>query len=155
MNKKTVILAILLIFSLGFLFFSFHLSGKKPIQVKNETGVISAENFWKETADLLEKSRLAGLPAYYHPIQKDPMQPAFALAGGANPLPPLKLMIKETPYSLTGVLIGKGRTGAAIINEKIYRVGDIVDGKKIIAIERNRVILKKGTDEEILRLENN
>ena len=160
MNKKTIVLAVLLIFSLGFLFFSLHLAGKKPIPVKNEIGVISAENFWKETAYLLEKSRLAGLPAYYHPTEKDPMQqpmqPVFV--AGANPLlpQPFKLMVKGTPYSLTGVLVGKGRTGgAAIINEKIYRVGDTVGDKKIVAIEKNRVVLKKGTEEEILNLANN
>ena len=149
----------LILVSLGFLVFSLHLAGKKPIQVKNETGVISAENFWKETADLLEKYRLAGLPAYYHTTKRDPMpmqqQPAFVYADTNSSAAPLKLMIKGTPYSLTGVLVGKGRTGAAIINEKIYRVGDTVGDKKIVAIERNRVVLKKGTEEEILRLANN
>jgi len=160
MNKKTIVLAVLLIFSLGFLFFSLHPAGKKPIPVKNETGMISEEDFWKETADLLEKSRLAGLPAYYHPTEKDPMrqpmQPAaFAYAGANSLAQPFKVMVKGTPYSLTGVLVGKGRTGAAIINEKIYRVGDTVGDKKIVAIEKNRVVLKKGTEEEILRLANN
>jgi len=151
MNKKTIVLAILMLFSLGFLFFSLHLAGKNPIQAKNEIGAIGEEDFWKETANLLEKSRLAGLPAYYHPTKRDPMQPVFV--AGTNSLPPFKLMIKGTPYSLTGIIIGPDKA-AVIINEKIYRVGDTVDDKKIVAIERNRVILKREMDEEILRLAN-
>jgi hypothetical protein len=50
-------------------------------------------------------------------------------------------------------MVGPERA-VAIIDEKIYRVGSAVDDKKIVAIERNRVILKKGTDEEVLRLTN-
>ena len=149
MNKKTIVLAGLLIFSLGFLFFSFHLAGKKPIQVKNEPGVISEENFWKETADLLEKSRLAGIPVYYHITKRDPMQPA--LTADTNSLQPFKLMVKGTPYSLTGIIIGQDKA-AVIINEKIYRVGDIVETWKIVSIKKDRVLLEEGAQSQTLRL---
>ncbi|MFA5393175.1 MAG: hypothetical protein WC081_05890 [Candidatus Ratteibacteria bacterium] len=152
MNKKPIVLAVLMLFSLGFLFFSLHLTGKKPNPVKNETEVIGEENFWKETADLLEKSKQAGMPIYYHTTQKDPMRPAFTSAGTG----PFQLILKGelAPSSLTGILLGNGGKATAIINEKILRVGDIVNDKKIVAIEKNRVILKRGTDEEILRFGN-
>ena len=153
MNKKTIVLAALLIFSLGFLFFSLHPAGKKPISVKNTTEVVNTEDFWKETADLLEKSRLAELPAYYHSIKKDPMQPAFTLAGGANPLAaqPFKLMLKGTPSSLTGIMLGPNKA-AAIINEKIYRVGDTVETWKIVSIKKDQVLLKEGAQLQTLKL---
>ena len=178
MNKKTKILAVLMVFTLGLLFFSLRTANKptgtkttreakKTITDKTGTGTttekgaeqapeqspetakISKEDFWTETANLAANSRMLVIPVYYHPTKRDPMQPTFTSAEAG---PAFKLMIKGTSASLTGVLVGKGRAGAAIINEKIYRVGDIVDDKKIIAIEKNRVILKKGTDEEILTL---
>ncbi|MFH2068219.1 MAG: hypothetical protein ABII89_01980 [Candidatus Omnitrophota bacterium] len=155
MNKKTVFLAVLLLFSLGFLFFSLRLAGKKPIQAKIEPGiteVINEEDFWEETADLLEKSKSVNLPIYYHATKRDPMQPVLASAG-AGSSQPFQLIIKGTPYSLTGTMVGPNKA-SAIIDEKIYRVGDTLNDKKIIAIERDRVILKKGTDEEVLRLGN-
>jgi hypothetical protein len=184
MNKKMLILAVLMLFTLGFLLFSIRMANKPPKSkltqpaketetgatagaapaVKTEKGTgqtpdqsvktaqASETDFWGETATILEKSKKAGMPLYYHATRRDPMQPAFAYAESG----PFKLMLKDgtTSASLTGVLLGTGKA-SAIINEKILRVGDMVDGKKIVAIEKNRVILKKGTDEEILRLENN
>ena len=150
MNKKAIVLAILLIISLGFLFFSLHLSGKKPVQAKNETGAVSTEEFWKETTGLLEKSRLANLPVYYHPTKRDPMQSAFVSTSTNSPQP-FKLMIKGTPYSLTGIIIGQDKA-AAIINEKIYRVGDIVETWKIVSIKKDRVLLVEGVQTQTLRL---
>lgn len=152
MNKRTIVLAVLLIFSLGFLFFSLHLAGKKPIQAKNETGVISEEDFWKETSDLLEKSKSAKLPIYYHATKRDPMQPVFA--ANTNSLQPFKLMIKGTPYSLTGIMLGPDKA-AAIINEKIYRVGDTIETWKISSIKRDRVLLEEGAQSQTLKLGKN
>jgi len=167
MNKRMIVLSALVLLSVGILLLlSLRSSGKPPAQTKNEAGgevtgtteegKVAGGFFWKETANLSENSRMLVIPIYYHPTKKDPMQPAFTSAEAG---PAFKLMIKEgasaSASSLTGILLGNSRRGAAIINEKIYRVGDMVDGKKIVAIERNRVILRKGTDEEILRLENN
>ena len=152
MNKRTLALFGLLLISVAFLFFSLRLAGKKPVTVKGETGVANEEEFWTETAGLLEKYRLAGIPAYYHVINKDPMRPPFASAG-AGSAQPFQLMIKGTPYSLTGTMVGPNKS-AVIIDEKIYRVGDGIDDKKVVCIEKRRVVLKKGTDEEVLRLTN-
>lgn len=137
-----------LLISVAFLIFSLRLAGKKPTPVKNETETVSAEEFWKETTGLLEKFRLAELPAYYHPTKRDPMKPT-----GGGPVQPFKLMVKMTPYSLTGIMVGPERA-AAIIDEKIYRVGNNIDDKTVAAIEKRQVILKKGMTEEILRLKN-
>ena len=192
MNKKTIILAILMVATLLLLLFSARMANRpvkskktpaakettnKPVvstrtetttepktettagketgqtpEENPETAPVSKADFWKETVTLLEKSKQARTPLYYHLTKRDPMQPAFAYAEAG----PFKLMLKGgmTSASLTGILLGNGKA-IAIINEKILRVGDLVDGKKIIAIERNRVILKRGMDEEILRMENN
>ena len=148
MNKRIIILFGLLLFSVWFLFYSLRLAGKKPAQIETETGVMNEKEFWTETADLLERAGLAAMPAYYHAISKDPMRP-FVPAGAG----PFTLMIKGTPYSLTGTLVGPERS-AAIIDEKIYRVGDGLDDKKVISIKKREVVLKKGADEEVLRLTN-
>ena len=148
MNKKTIVLAVLLLFSVGFLFFSLHVTREKPTQTNNEAGVGSEEDFWMETADLLEKSKLAGTPIYYHATKRDPMQPAFVAS--TNP-PPFKLMIKGTPYSLTGIMVGPEKA-AAIINEKIYRVGDVLETWKIVSIKKDRVLLEEGAQIQTLKL---
>ena len=147
-----IVLAVLLLFSLWLLFFSLRLAGKKPNQVKIETGatgVVSEEDFWKETADLLEKSKPAKLPIYYHATKRDPMQPAFT--ADANSQQPFKLMIKGTPYSLTGIMLGPDKA-AAIINEKIYRVGDNLETWKIASIKKDRVLLEEGVQIQTLKL---
>ncbi len=66
---------------------------------------------------------------------------------------PIKIVpiIKEEPLSVTGILLGEKRA-AAIINGRILRVGDTVEGKTIIAIEKDRVILKKGSEKHILKI---
>ena len=141
-----VILFGLLLLSVWFLFYSLRLAGKKPAQIKTEAGVMSEEAFWTETTDLLEKFRLAELPAYYHPTKRDPMQPT-----GSDSAQPFKLMVKGTPYSLTGIMVGSDKT-AAIIDEKICRVGDTVETWKIVAIEKDRVLLADGIRSQILKL---
>ena len=167
MNKRMMILLGLVLVSAGLLLTSFRLLGGKPAPTKTaeetklddslqtdsqqtDTVVFHEEDFWKETPALLEKSRAARAPVFYHAPRRDPMRLTFT-NGEISSVPPFKLIIKTPPATLTGVLLGNGKA-AAIINEKIYRVGDLVDGRRIVAIERNRVILKRGPDEEILRL---
>jgi len=181
MNKKTKVISVLMLLTLGLLLFSIRMANK-PAKAKTtpetketitdatgtetttekgaeqtEIAPVSNEDFWTEVANLSKNSRMLETPIYYHPTKRDPMQPTFIRAEADQPAA-FKLIIKvgAPKPTLTGILLGNSRTGgAAIINDKIYRIGEIVNDKKIIAIERNRVILKRGMDEEILRLENN
>jgi hypothetical protein len=55
--------------------------------------------------------------------------------------------------TLSGILWDGARTHA-IINDSLVKVGDEVNGIRIVAIERDRVIFAKGSRRQILRLEN-
>lgn len=55
--------------------------------------------------------------------------------------PQAKEELEETPLSLSAIIYREGR-GIAIINNKILRVGDIIDKMQLIGIMEDRVILK-------------
>ncbi|MFH1287917.1 MAG: hypothetical protein ABII25_04390, partial [bacterium] len=54
--------------------------------------------------------------------------------------------------SLTGVVLLDGRR-TAILDRKILREGDVIGGKKIIGIEKNRVILSSKGREYTVELQ--
>jgi len=130
MNKRIVIIPVVILIFAGLLLLRLYLPKPAFRAEAAQRDGINKEKFWGETADLLKKFRMSEGRLYYHPVKRDPMQPTL----------------------LTGVLV-KNRKAAVIINGRIYRAGDSVDGKKIIAIERNHVILKNGTGREIISLE--
>ncbi len=119
---------------------------------KVEEEITDKKEFWKETADILQKlSFLKGSSEdYYRPIKRNPMEPASYVATRGK-TGPFSLIIKEEPLHLTGILLDEGKK-AAIIDEKIVRIGDTIAGKKIVTIEKGRVVLRKGQEEEILTL---
>ena len=51
---------------------------------------------------------------------------------------------------LTGIFSEGGRPVAAMINNEIYRVGDLIEQKRIVAIEPTRVLLEHGNRRFIL-----
>lgn len=55
-----------------------------------------------------------------------------------------KEFVQAVGLTLTGVFSEDGRQVAAMINNEIYRVGQVVDGKRLVAIEPNRVLLEQG-----------
>ncbi len=61
-----------------------------------------------------------------------------------------KEVVQAVGLELTGVFSEGGRPVAAMINNEIYRVGDVVDNKKIVAIEPNRVLLEFGNRQFVL-----
>ncbi len=75
--------------------------------------------------------------------------------------PFLSPLVKEVPKEgvpKVGVLILTGivrdEEGVqAIIGDYIVNVGDIINGKKVISIKKNKVVLMKGKEKEILKLE--
>ncbi len=52
---------------------------------------------------------------------------------------------------LSGVQWANGK-GIAVINNKIYYEGDFVDGKKLVKVEKNSIVLRIGEKEFILKL---
>ncbi len=76
-----------------------------------------------------QKKRLMlkwGLDPFYHPIKKEILQSSMLV--------------------LKGISVGEDKRGYAFINTEIVTVGDTIADYKIMEVERNRVLLKKGTE---------
>lgn len=74
-------------------------------------------------------------------------------AWGRDPfLPVPKAATGEGPLEMSAVILGNGR-GVAIINKRIYRVGDVVSGRVIERILQDRVILSDGNGVLELRVQ--
>lgn len=76
---------------------------------------------------------------------RDPMQPyrPAEVAAAARPAGPR--------YDLTAVLIASARR-VAVVNGKLYRQGDRVNGAEIIRIEPQAVHLRDGSKDLVVRL---
>lgn len=61
-----------------------------------------------------------------------------------------KELLPAAGMSLSGVFSEGGKPVAAMINNDIYRVGDLIDGKRIVAIEPTRVFLEAGNQRYLL-----
>ena len=53
---------------------------------------------------------------------------------------------EQTEWILNGILYDK-KTSTAVINKKIVRVGDKINGAKVINITKTKVVLKKGNSD--------
>jgi hypothetical protein len=58
---------------------------------------------------------------------------------------------EETGLILTGVVL-RGKSSSAIVDRDIVRVGDVIGGKKIVVIEKGRVLLSDGRKRYVLYL---
>ncbi|MFH1783771.1 MAG: hypothetical protein ABH868_02585 [bacterium] len=58
---------------------------------------------------------------------------------------------RERKLFLSGIAL-KGDRYLAVIDGEVVAVGDLVEGRKIISIEKNRVVLKKNDKIEALKL---
>ena len=63
-----------------------------------------------------------------------------------------EVVYKENVLSLKGISIGKDKEGFAFINDQIVTVGDIIGGYKVVEIEQDKVLLKKGGEKFYLTL---
>ena len=59
---------------------------------------------------------------------------------------------KAGALTLTGI-VRDGKGAQAVIGDYIVSVGNVINGKRVISIKKNKVILMKGKDKEILSLE--
>lgn len=67
-------------------------------------------------------------------------------------LKPAKEVEKEKEYVLTGISL-RGKKSTAIINNEIYRVGDVIGNKTLKQILPNMVVLSDGKQDIILLME--
>lgn len=78
---------------------------------------------------------------------------------GRDPfLSPLVKGVPEEGVPKVGALILTGivrdeKGAQAIIGDYIVNVGDIINGKKVLSIKKNKVVLIKGKEKETLKLE--
>ncbi len=61
-----------------------------------------------------------------------------------------KEVVQAVGLELTGIFSEGGRPVAAMINNEIYHVGDVVDNKRVVTIEGNRVVLEYGNRRFVL-----
>lgn len=73
------------------------------------------------------------------------------MAGGPDEQAPAVAAVEWPLVSLEG-MVGKGATGAAIINDTIVGVGESVDGVKLISIDRKGVYLEYGGEQRFLKV---
>ena len=61
-----------------------------------------------------------------------------------------KEVVQAVGLELTGIFSEEGQPVAAMINNEIYRIGDVIDNKKVVNIEANRVLLERGNRRFVL-----
>lgn len=61
-----------------------------------------------------------------------------------------KEVVSAVGLKLTGVLFDGNRPVAAMIDDEIYHVGQVIQGKRVVAIEADRVFLEQGNRRFIL-----
>ena len=54
--------------------------------------------------------------------------------------------VAGSSLQLKGVSLGRNKTGYAFINDEIVTEGDVIYGYKIVAVEMNKVLLKRGLE---------
>jgi len=57
-----------------------------------------------------------------------------------------KKIYKGTTLLLKGISLGKDKTVFALINDQIVTTGDAVEGYKVLEIQKDKVLLRKGSD---------
>ncbi|MCM8776540.1 MAG: hypothetical protein NC930_09385 [Candidatus Omnitrophica bacterium] len=111
---------------------------------------IRAEKFVPRRSISLEEKQRNQQSGLHQPWGRDPF--SAALIGG---MPGIRADGTRTldieSLDLTGILVS-GKRKVAIINRIFVREGDSVEGMMIEKIEKDRVLLKNGNEEIILRI---
>ena len=84
---------------------------------------------------------------------RDPFISPLTVEEGGIETPEGKKKAVKSLLKLQGIIWGEEKVRTAIINGKVLMSGDEIDGNKIVGIEKDRVILKKGDKEYPLMLE--
>lgn len=65
---------------------------------------------------------------------------------GKSPFIDKEVVIKRTPALVLNGIAWDEKSPVAVVNDDVVRVGDNVDGNRIVAIEPNKVVFNDGTD---------
>lgn len=114
------------------------------------------DGFRAESDVTLNLAALLGETEAVKPEEVKELQFAAPLTIERNPFlskfRPAQEGAKKAEFQLSGI-IASGKTPTAIINDEVYRVGDIIGNKKVKQILLNMVILTDGRESTVLTLE--
>lgn len=79
---------------------------------------------------------------------RDPLSPLVSKSGQLL----LSRELDETGLHLKGIIYSQGKS-VAIINDEVIKEKGIIGAYTVVSIEQKKVILKKGNEEFILKLE--
>lgn len=124
---------------------------------------LAAAGIWLPKLDLLKsigkdktKAKYAGFMNPMPGQQKNKKRTAYK-DWGKNPFSVSKAAIEVPAVSGQGIRLGgiiyDANEVCALINDELVRKGDLVDGKKVIEIRKDMVVLNDGTKDIELRLE--
>ncbi len=121
------------------------MSWKVNVGIKSsETEVISAR--------LTEKPTIADIQKEPSHSERDPFASPLEPSEEVEVLEESLIEVEEdTGIVITGIVL-RGENPSAIVNRKIVRIGDIVEGKKVIIIEKDAVVLSDGKKKYVLYL---
>lgn len=104
-------------------------------------------------------ARVAKKPAAVN-VEQRASEPGVGRDPFASPLEPSEEMgmvedslieEEETELTLTGIVL-RGKNSSAIVDRDIVHVGDVIGGRKIVVIEKGRVLLSDGKRKYVLYL---
>jgi len=114
----------------------------KPSKVKQETLALlslpkGVKRAPKASSKELEKQRKRaslewGIDPFYHSLKRE--------------------VYKSSMLVLKGISVGKDKRGYAFINDEIVTVGDEIAGYKVVKVEKDKVLLKRGGESFYLAL---
>lgn len=88
----------------------------------------------------------------YLEVERDPFASPLKPSEELQILEKSLIEVKEDiGMTLTGIVL-RGKMLSAVVNRKIVRVGDIIEGKKVIVIEKDQVVLSDGKKKYLLYL---
>ena len=88
----------------------------------------------------------------YPEVERDPFASPLKPSEELQILEKSLIEVKEDiGMTLTGIVL-RGEKLSAVVNRKIVRVGDIIEGKKVIVIEKEQVVLSDGKKKYLLYL---
>ena len=97
--------------------------------------------------DNVKESRRESIRDVFAPLRSLPRGRSGPIMGRGN-------QRSTTSLKLRGVIVG-GNNSIAIINDKFVRIGERIDGYKVVKIEENEVLLKSGNKTLKLELSSN
>ncbi len=130
-NSRLIILFGLIIIMI-FVWSTSFKKNKRPRSISKGLGTVESEEEIKSFVTWADKSLKARKTSSFKEWGRNP----FTLTPG---------MIAESSFHLLGILWDI-KTPQAIINDTIVKVGDVIDGYRVVDVQKNKVILNNANN---------